>query len=146
MEVGPYPLLEDVKSVRSMVIKSMPQLSNYTACPLHRYFTPGAFDLVGPINPQSRGLWILAATKCFIKWIKTVALTWASGAAIASFIRNNIIYTFGIPKCILSDNSTPLINSHVRKLCEKYGIHHVRSSPYYPRGMARLRLPTKICC
>lgn len=37
----------------------------------------------------------------------------ANGAAIANFIRDNIICRFGIPKRLLSVNGTLYVNAHV---------------------------------
>ena len=45
---------------------------------LHNIITPWlfhtwAFDLIGPINLPSKGYtWILAATKCFTKWVEAI--------------------------------------------------------------------------
>ena len=63
---------------------------------------------------------------------------------IASFIKENIIYRFGIPKLILLDNGTPFINSYVRQLLESYGVDHVKSTPYYPKGNGQAEAMNKI--
>lgn len=64
----------------------------------HWPFHIWGFDLLGPINPPSRGLiWTLAARECYTKWVETIALKWASGAAMASFIRKNVIFRFANP-------------------------------------------------
>lgn len=54
--------------------------------------------------------------------------------AVTNFIRENVIYRFGIPKRFLSDNGTPFVNSEVRQLCEEYVIDYIKSTPYYPQG------------
>lgn len=66
-----------------------------TLWPFHTW----TFDLVGPINPPSRGFnWILAATECYTKWIEAIALKKASASTVANFIRENVVQRFGIPK------------------------------------------------
>ena len=84
---------------------------------LHSINTPWpfhiwAFDLIGPINPSFKGYtWILATTECFTKWVEAIHLKKATGPTVANFIKENIIYCFGIPRRILSDNDTPFINT-----------------------------------
>ena len=105
---------------------------------LHSMVTPWPFhtwglDLVGPVNPPSRGyIWILVAIEYFTKWAEAVPLRKATGEAVAKFIKENIIVRFGVPYRIISDNGTPFVNSNVRKLLEFYQVKHHRSSPYYP--------------
>lgn len=71
-------------------------------------------------------------TECYTKWIETVALKQASGAVVANFIEN-IIFCIGIPKCLLSHNGNPFLNTHMRELLNTCGIYHVKSSVYYPQ-------------
>ena len=119
------------------------------AVELHSITTPWpfhtwAFDLIGPINPPSKGyIWILAATECFTKWVEAISLKNATGPAVANFIKENIICRFGIPKRILSDNGTPFINSNVRELLALYDVDHVKSSPYYPKGNGQAEATNK---
>ena len=63
-----------------------------------------------------------------------ISLKEATGPAVANFIREHIIYRFGIPHKILSDNGTPFVNKDVRKLLNHRHIKHRRSTPYYPQG------------
>ncbi|KAG5565622.1 hypothetical protein RHGRI_001511 [Rhododendron griersonianum] len=92
-------------------------------------------DLVGPIRPALRkNRWILAATEVYTKWVEAVPLKKATGDAVATFIKENIICRFGIPQMILSDNGTPFINHHVGGLLDEYSIDHRTSSAYYLQG------------
>ncbi|KAF7842064.1 Integrase, catalytic core [Senna tora] len=119
------------------------------AVELHALSTPWpfhtwAFDLIGPINPNSRGkMWILAATKLFLKWVEAVALKKANAESVATFIKENIICRFGLPKRILSDNGTPFINKVVSDLLAQFNIMHDKSSPYYPKGNGQAKATNK---
>lgn len=107
-----------------------------TPWPFHNW----VFNLIGPINPSSRGnIRVLAATECYTKWVEAIALKRATGPAVANFVLDSMFCRFGIPKGILCENGTPFINSHVRKLCEQYGFDHVKSTPYYPQGKLSLK-------
>lgn len=63
--------------------------------------------------------------------------------AVANFIRENVIYRFGIPKRLSSDNGTPFVNFETRHLCEEYGIDHIKSTPYYPQGNGQAEATNK---
>lgn len=66
-----------------------------------------------------------------------------SASTVASFIRENVIYRFGILKRLLSDNDTPFVNSHVRQLCEEYVIDYIKSTPYYSQGNGQVEATNK---
>ncbi|KAF7839291.1 reverse transcriptase [Senna tora] len=111
-----------------------------TPWPFHTW----AFDLIGPINPNSRGkMWILAATELFSKWVEAVALKKANAESVAAFIKENIICRFGLPKKILSNNGTPFINKVVSDLLAQFNIMHDKSSPYYPKGNGQAEATNK---
>ena len=107
---------------------------------LYNMMTPWPFhtwglDLIGPINPPSKGhIWILVATEYFTKWIEAISLKKAIGPAVANFIREHIICRFGIPHKIFTNNGTPFVNKDVRKLLDHHHIKHRKSNPYYPQG------------
>ena len=70
--------------------------------------------MIGPINPPSKGhIWILVATEYFTKWVEAISLKKATDLAVANFIREHIIYRFGIPHKIVIDNGTPFVNKDV---------------------------------
>ena len=107
-------------------------------------FQTWAFDMIGPINPSSKGyIWILAATECFTKWVEAIPLKKAISPTVANFIKENIICRFGIPKRILSNNVTPFINTSVRELLTLYDVDHVKSIPYYPKGNGQAEATNK---
>lgn len=60
--------------------------------------------------------------------LNAIALKHATEPAVANFFRDSIFCWFRISKCILSDNCTHFINSHVRELYEQYRVDHVKSS------------------
>ncbi|OMO98613.1 reverse transcriptase [Corchorus capsularis] len=88
-------------------------------------------------------IWILAATECFTKWVEAVPLKKATGPAVASFIKENVVCRFGIPRRIISDNGTPFVNKDVRKLLALYDIDHVKSTRYYPQGNGQAEATNK---
>lgn len=112
-----------------------------TTWPFHTW----ALYLVGPINPPSRGFsWILAATECYTKWVETTALKKASASTVANFIRENVIYRFGILKCLLSDNGKPFVNFEVRQCARNMGLITSNQPLSTLKGTAKQRLITRL--
>ncbi|XP_050944019.1 uncharacterized protein LOC127150362 [Cucumis melo] len=105
--------------------------------PLHQtvaswLFEAWGLDLVGPITPKSSAghSYILAATDYFSKWAEAIPLREAKKENVAKFIRSHIIYRYGIPHRIVTDNGRQFSNSMVDKLCEKFKFKQYKSSMY----------------
>ncbi|XP_047259259.1 uncharacterized protein LOC124891606 [Capsicum annuum] len=49
---------------------------------------------------------------------------------IIDFIKSNIIFRYGIPRYIVTDNGTPFNNKLIRTLCEKFNFKQHKSSIY----------------
>lgn len=68
----------------------------------------------------------------FTKWVEAQSYAMLKASHIAKFIRNNIIYRYGVPNEIISDNG-----SHFKKevidLFEKYNVAFHMSSTYRPQ-------------
>ncbi|KAL0293310.1 UNVERIFIED_CONTAM: hypothetical protein Sradi_6945300 [Sesamum radiatum] len=96
-----------------------------TAEPLHPTvaswpFDAWALDVVGPLTKSSGDhLYILAATDYFSKWAEAVPLKEVKKENVADFIRTHIIYLYGVPRYIITDNGKPFRNSLIDKLCQK---------------------------
>ncbi|KAJ1427657.1 Ribonuclease H-like superfamily, partial [Sesbania bispinosa] len=98
-------------------------------------FHTWVMDFIGPISPHSRGnRWIPVATKHYKRWVEAIATKEAKAEVVTSFIKENIVCRFGLPRRIVSDNGTHFVNSKVRRILEKYRIRHDKSSPYYPQS------------
>ncbi|KAL0346484.1 UNVERIFIED_CONTAM: hypothetical protein Scaly_1664400 [Sesamum calycinum] len=50
---------------------------------------------------------------------------------VVDFIRTHIIYRYGVPRYIITDNGKPFCNSLIDKLCQKFGFKQKNSSMYY---------------
>ncbi|KAL0337558.1 UNVERIFIED_CONTAM: hypothetical protein Scaly_2030900 [Sesamum calycinum] len=79
--------------------------------PLHprvasRPFDAWGLDVVGPITPKSfiGHINIVAATDYFSKWAEAVPLKEVKKETVVDFIRVNIIFRYGVPRYIITDN------------------------------------------
>nr|XP_009788288.1 PREDICTED: uncharacterized protein K02A2.6-like [Nicotiana sylvestris] len=94
-------------------------------------FDTWGLEVVGTLPKSSGGhLYILAATGYFSKWAEAIALKEVKKENVASFIRVNIIYRFGIPRYIIMDNGKPFDNRLMNKICELFGFKQRNSSMY----------------
>ncbi|KAK4395657.1 hypothetical protein Sango_1720000 [Sesamum angolense] len=50
---------------------------------------------------------------------------------VVDFIRTRIIYHYGVPRYIITDNGKPFCNSLIDKLCQKFRFKQRNSSMYY---------------
>ena len=52
---------------------------------------------------------------------------------VADFVRNNLVYRFGVPGFIITDNGANLNSLLLRDICEKFKISHKNSITYCPK-------------
>ncbi|XP_019248844.1 PREDICTED: uncharacterized protein LOC109228120 [Nicotiana attenuata] len=74
---------------------------------------------------------LASANDYFSKWIEVVSLKKVKKENVANFIRVNIIYRFGIPRHLLTDNGKPFDNKLMNKICDLLGFKQRNSSMYY---------------
>ncbi|XP_020266913.1 protein NYNRIN-like [Asparagus officinalis] len=105
-------------------------------------------DIVGPIHPpSSKGhSYILAATDYFSKWAEAIPLKETRGVDVVNFVRTHLIYRFGIPARIISDNGTPFKNQDMQRLCAKFHIKHYFSSAYNAAANGQAESFNKTLC
>ncbi|KAL0342488.1 UNVERIFIED_CONTAM: hypothetical protein Scaly_1911400 [Sesamum calycinum] len=81
-------------------------------------FDAWGLDVVGPLTKSAGGhLYILTATNYFSKWAEAVPLKEVKKENVADVICTHIIYRYGVPRYIITDNGKPFCNSLMDKLC-----------------------------
>ena len=89
---------------------------------------------MGPINPSSQQKsYILVCIDYVTKWVEAKALTRATEQVVLDLLFENIFAHFGIPREIVTDGGPQFTSHLIKKLVEKYGIHHRITSPYHPQ-------------
>ena len=68
----------------------------------------------------------------FTKQVEVASYSILKAKHMAWFIENNIIYRFGVPQEIISNNGSHF-EGEVQKITELYNIEHHKSSPYRPQ-------------
>ncbi|XP_070039859.1 uncharacterized protein [Nicotiana tomentosiformis] len=102
-------------------------------------------DVIGPIEPvASNGhRFILVAIDYFTTWVEAVTFKFVTKKAVVDFVHSNIIFRFGIPKVIITDNAANL-NSHLMKeASQQFKIMHRNSTPYLPKANRAVEAASK---
>ncbi|KAI5316794.1 hypothetical protein L3X38_036501 [Prunus dulcis] len=111
-------------------------------------FEAWGLDVIGMIKPKSsrQHQYILAATDYFSKWAEAIPLKKVRADDVTNFIRNHIIYRYGVPSKIISDNALYFKCKSMTKLCEKYKFQHSFSASYNPSSNGQAEAFNKVLC
>ncbi|KAK0600228.1 hypothetical protein LWI29_012865 [Acer saccharum] len=96
-------------------------------------FAMWGIDLIGLMPTATGGAkHAIVAVDYFTKWVEAEPLVHITEANTISFVKKNILYRFGIPNTIITDNGTQFDGRKFRELCDKYGINNYYASPAHP--------------
>jgi hypothetical protein len=109
-------------------------------------FRGWGIDLIGQINPpSSKGhKFMLLATDYFTKWVESIPLKKVTSENMVEFVKEHIIYRFGIPQTITTDQGTQFTSSEFRNVAESMGIKLLNSSSYYAQANGQAEASNKI--
>ena len=74
----------------------------------------------------------MVAIDYFTKWAEAEPLATITSKRVLNFVVKNIIYRFGLPKKIVSDNGTQFDSDLFTEFCERHDIVKSFSSVAYP--------------
>jgi hypothetical protein len=99
-------------------------------------FRGWAIDLIGQIYPpSSKGhKFILVATDYFTKWVEAIPLKKVTSASMIDFVKGHIVYRFGIPQTIITDQDTMFTSGEFDEFAIGMGIKVLNSSRYYAQA------------
>ena len=80
----------------------------------------------------------------FTKWAKVVTLINIDQVAIINFIQNHIIYSFGIPETLTTDQGTIFTRLKMVEFASNSGIKLLTSTPYYAQANSKVEAANKI--
>ena len=86
----------------------------------------------------------MVCTDYVTKWVEAKALTRATKQAISDFLFEDIFVHFGIPREIVTDGGPQFTSHLIKKLVEKYGIHHRITSLYHPQKNVQVESTNKV--
>ncbi|GJS82205.1 retrotransposon protein, putative, ty1-copia subclass [Tanacetum coccineum] len=100
-------------------------------------------NILGPL-PKGPGKlkFIIISIDYYTKWMEAKSFAKITGKEVKKFIWENIVYKFGLPRVILTDNGTQLVNGPFKSWCEKWKINtlqwHTRRPTIWWKGLTRL--------
>src|SRR3990170_5734836 len=110
-------------------------------------FERWGIDIVGPLPITERGnRYIVVAMDYFTRWPEAKPLKSANAETVATFIYEEIICRYGIPKVIQSDQETHFMNELLKNLIERFKIKHSLSSPYHLQSNGLVKRFNKTLC
>ncbi|GAA0143523.1 hypothetical protein LIER_04188 [Lithospermum erythrorhizon] len=110
-------------------------------------FDSWGMDMVGPmLELAEENIYILAATDYFSKWAESVALLSGRKEEVADFIESNIIYLYGVPRCIITNNGKSFDNKFIADLFAKFKLRKYHSSMYYLQANSLAEAFNKTLC
>ncbi|XP_036150132.1 uncharacterized protein LOC118648039 [Monomorium pharaonis] len=98
-------------------------------------WTVVAADIMGPLPTSKAGhSYLLVLQDLFTKWVECCPLRKATGKRIREAIEELVIYRWGTPRVLLTDNGTEFVNRDIQALTQRCGIHHATVPPYHPQA------------
>jgi len=99
-------------------------------------FRGWAIDLIGQIYPpSSKGhKFILVATDYFTKWVEAIPFKKVTLANMIDFVKEHIVYRFGIPQTITTNQGTMFTLGEFDEFAIGMGIKVLKFSPYYAQA------------
>ncbi|XP_069154450.1 uncharacterized protein [Solanum lycopersicum] len=112
------------------------------SCQFHANFMHQPPDVLHPTIASSQ----FDAWDYFSKWSDAVAHKEVKKEHVENFLKVNIMYHFGVPSYILTDNGNPLANKLMDNICNLFGFKHSNSSMYYVAANGISEAFNKILC
>jgi hypothetical protein len=109
-------------------------------------FRGWGLDFIDEIHPgSSKGhRFILVATDYFTKWTEAVPLRNMTQWDVISFVQEHIIYRFGVPQTITTDQGPSFMSHQFRKFMKSMKIKLLNSSPYYVQANGQAKASNKV--
>jgi hypothetical protein len=133
------------------IVKNFGNIQRVPASALNPIIKPWPFrgwgiDLTGQINPSSsKGhKFVLLATDYFTKWVEVIPLKKVTSKNMVEFVKEHIIYKFGISQTITTDQGTQFTSSEFSDFADSMGIKLLNSSPYYAPANGQAEASNKI--
>ena len=99
---------------------------------------------MGPFPTAIRQLkFLVVGIDYFTKWVEAKALATITKMNIRSFVWRNIIYRYGIPRVLVSNNGKQFDNSAFRDFCTKLGIKNHYSSLAHPQANGQVKVTNR---
>ncbi|XP_050908447.1 uncharacterized protein LOC127122083 [Lathyrus oleraceus] len=109
-------------------------------------FRGWALDLIGEIIPHSsKGQrYILVGNDYFTKWVEVVPLVNVDQEIVIEFIQRQILYRFGIPESITTNQGSVFTGRKMQEFAKEIGFKLLTSTPYYAQANGQVEAANKV--
>jgi hypothetical protein len=109
-------------------------------------FRGWGLDFIGEIHhgPSKGHRFILVATDYFTKWAEAVPLRNMTHREVISFMQEHIMYRFGVPQTLTTDQGPSFMSYQFREFAESLKIKLLNSSPYYVQANGQAEASNKV--
>src|SRR3954467_2588221 len=121
--------------------------SELKTIPLSWPFATWGLEMVGPLKKSSKGgrTHLLVAVDKFTKWIEAVPITSSTALTTVNFIKS-IIFRFGVPHNIITDNGTNFTVAEFQNFCQELGIKINYASVAHPQSNDQVEKANDLVC
>ncbi|RDX77626.1 gag-pol, partial [Mucuna pruriens] len=77
---------------------------------------------MGPFLVSNGYSYILLVVDYVSRWVEAIATKTNDGKVVVDFLKSNILYRFGVPKALISDQCSHFYNRAMSSLLYKYGV------------------------
>ena len=115
--------------------------SIYSPWPFHTW----GIDIQGPFPLAIRQMkYLIVAIEYFTKWIEAELVAQITAHKVQHFVWKNLVCCFGVPRRLVSDNSTHFASQQLGKLCSDVGIKQVFASVEHPQTNGQMESANRI--
>nr|KYP48796.1 Pol polyprotein [Cajanus cajan]KYP48804.1 Pol polyprotein [Cajanus cajan] len=102
-------------------------------------------DILEPL-PLAKGQlkFLLVVVDYFTKWIEVFPLAKITAENVQKFTWKNIIYRFGLPHSLITDNGRQFIAQSFESFLRELGIKHLASSVKHPQTNNQAEAANKV--
>ncbi|XP_038973113.1 uncharacterized protein LOC120105094 [Phoenix dactylifera] len=100
-------------------------------------------DFMGPFPSSFNNQYILVAVVYVSKWVEATATQTNDSRVVMRFVKKNIFSRFGVPRAIISDESSHFCNRSFEVLLKKYGVTHKVVLAYHPQTNGQVELANR---
>jgi len=117
---------------------------------LHHILSPWPFakwgmDILDPFSPgKGQVKFLIVAVDYFTKWIEAKPLTTITSQQVQQFVWKDIIFRYGVPHTIITNNGRQFIDKELAKFYTGLGIKHITSSVEHPQTNEHAEAANKV--
>ena len=86
----------------------------------------------------------MVATDYFTKWVEAIPLKTVTLKNMVDFVKEHIVYRFGIPQTITTDQGIMFTSEEFKDFAASMGIKLLNSSPYYAQSNGQAEASNQI--